>query len=144
MVQVHVPQGVGVRVPPWAPSTEFDSNVSSTAKRRIPFNRFAAFCISPALCFALSFPILFPVSIVLDMAARRFMLRTMKRLSLFLAGCTLAAVSAQLVAGPAPYYKWTSRLDSQTVCSQTPLGPGWVAGDGPYSDSRCMKRIGAR
>jgi hypothetical protein len=90
------------------------------------------------------FSVLFPIPIVLDMAARRFMLRSMKRLSLLLAGCALAAASAQLAAGPAPFYKWTSRLDSQVVCSQTPLGPGWVQGDGPFSDSRCMKRIGAK
>jgi hypothetical protein len=64
--------------------------------------------------------------------------------SLIFAGILLAAASVQLCAAPAPYYKWTSRYDSQTVCSQTPLGPGWVQGEGPYSDSRCMKRVGSK
>jgi len=72
------------------------------------------------------------------------MLGTMKPPSLLLAGILLAAAATQLVAAPAPYYKWSSRFDNQTVCSQTPLGPGWVQGDGPFSDSRCMKRIASK
>ena len=72
------------------------------------------------------------------------MLAAMKHLPLLLAGIVLAATSAQAGAGPAPYYKWTSRLDTAVVCSQTPLGPGWVQGDGPFSDSRCQKRLGSK
>ena len=72
------------------------------------------------------------------------MLGLMKPTSLLLAAILFGVASAPLTAAPAPYYKWTSRFDSQTVCSQTPLGPGWVQGEGPFSDSRCMKRLGSK
>ncbi|MES2300436.1 MAG: hypothetical protein V4582_25600, partial [Pseudomonadota bacterium] len=42
-VQVHVPQGVGVRVPPWAPSTWL---LSRSAKRRILAKGWRRFCFS--------------------------------------------------------------------------------------------------
>ena len=72
------------------------------------------------------------------------MLGLMKITFLLLAGALLAAASAQLSAAPAPYYKYTSRMDSAVVCSQTPLGPGWVQADGPFKDSRCTKRVGTK
>jgi hypothetical protein len=39
-------------------------------------------------------------------------------------------LSMRADAGPAPWYKWRSRLDGALACSQTPLGAGWdkVAG----------------
>ena len=72
--------------------------------------------------------------------ARGFMLVAMKPISLFLVSLT-GIVLTVASAAPAPYYKWTSRVDTAVVCSQTPLGPGWVQGDGPFSDSRCLKRL---
>jgi hypothetical protein len=42
-------------------------------------------------------------------------------------------------AGPAPWYKWQSKLDASTACSQTPLGAGWERVAGPFRDSRCEK-----
>ena len=56
----------------------------------------------------------------------------------------LAGASAALVAAPAPWFKWRSKLDGQQVCSQTPLGPGWEKATGPYQDSHCEKRIAAK
>jgi len=59
----------------------------------------------------------------------------------FLAGLLLAAFTAQLIAAPAPWYQWRSKIDGQRACSQTPLGPGWERAAGPFRDSRCEKRI---
>src|SRR5476649_2032319 len=42
MVQVHVPQGVGVRVPPWAPSTELVVQKSRRLLRVCGFFHFRA------------------------------------------------------------------------------------------------------
>jgi hypothetical protein len=66
------------------------------------------------------------------------MLGFMKYLSLLLAGLLL---STQLMAEPAPFYRWRSKVDGQSVCSQTALGPGWERAAGPFRDSRCQKRI---
>jgi len=50
----------------------------------------------------------------------------------------LLAVAAY--AKPAPWYKWISKGDGQSVCAQTSPGPGWQMEDGPYWDARCTKR----
>jgi hypothetical protein len=58
--------------------------------------------------------------------------------------CLAALVAAPLLsvsAGPAPWYKWRSKLDGGTACSQWPLGPGWERAGGPYRDSRCEKLL---
>lgn len=44
-------------------------------------------------------------------------------------------------AAPAPWYHWHSRSTGAIVCSQTPLGDGWVRADGPYRDARCTKPL---
>ena len=55
------------------------------------------------------------------------------------------ALSAQAVlAAPAPYYQWRSKLNGALACSQTPLGEGWVKASGPYRDAHCEKRIVAK
>jgi hypothetical protein len=59
-------------------------------------------------------------------------------------GLLMAACSADLGAKPAPWYKWRSKIDGQTTCSQTPLGPGWERDTGPYKDSRCEKLVLAK
>ena len=51
----------------------------------------------------------------------------------------LSCASAALLAAPAPYWKWRSKLDGKTVCSQTPLGTGWEKFAGPFRDARCDK-----
>ncbi|MYM90616.1 hypothetical protein GTP91_26015 [Rugamonas sp. FT82W] len=56
----------------------------------------------------------------------------------------LALSCAGLNAGPAPWYKWRSKIDNYLSCSQTPLGPGWVKDSGPYKDSRCEKLVLAK
>jgi hypothetical protein len=66
------------------------------------------------------------------------MLLAMQRVSLLLAGLML---STQLLAEPAPFYTWRSKVDGQLVCAQTALGPGWERAAGPFRDSRCQKRI---
>jgi hypothetical protein len=59
------------------------------------------------------------------------------RLVATLLACCCAAASA----GPAPWFKWRSKVDGQQVCSQTPLGKGWEKAQGPYTDSHCTKLI---
>ena len=50
---------------------------------------------------------------------------------------TLAATA---LAKPAPWYRWSSKLSGQTVCSQHSPGDGWEKSGGPFSDARCEKR----
>jgi hypothetical protein len=59
-------------------------------------------------------------------------MKTISTLSLILV-CMVAT------AGPAPWYKWRSKLDGTLVCAQTPLGAGWERVAGPYQDSHCAK-----
>ena len=64
----------------------------------------------------------------------------MKHSILIALGLALAC-PALLDAAPAPWYHWRSRTTSAIVCSQTPLGDGWVRADGPYRDARCAKPL---
>ncbi|WP_073219987.1 hypothetical protein [Massilia sp. CF038] len=52
-----------------------------------------------------------------------------------LVACTCAAA----VAGPAPWFKWRSKLNGKQVCSQTPLGPGWEKASDAFKDPHCSK-----
>ena len=56
----------------------------------------------------------------------------------------LSLCCGALLAGPAPWWKWRSKLDGKLACSQTPLGPGWEQAYGPYKDSRCEKLVYAK
>ena len=69
-------------------------------------------------------------------------MRTILTRSVAALGCMLCC--APLLAGPAPYWTWQSKLDGKTACSQTPLGPGWQKLRGPYKDSRCEKLVLAK
>jgi hypothetical protein len=62
-------------------------------------------------------------------------MRHIKPWSMLCLLCLLAAA-----VQPAPWWKWRSKIDGQLICSQTPLGPGWVQDAGPFKDSRCEKR----
>ncbi len=53
----------------------------------------------------------------------------------------LAGLAADALAAPAYWYQWRSTQSGATVCSQTPLGEGWVKADGPYSDPVCRRRV---
>jgi len=52
-----------------------------------------------------------------------------------------ACLCATALAGPAPWYKWRSKLDGKLVCAQTPLGAGWEQAAGPYHDSHCTRLL---
>ena len=52
-------------------------------------------------------------------------------------GALLAIACTALVAAPAPWFTWRSKLDGKLVCSQTPLGKGWEQAAGPFRDSHC-------
>ena len=59
-------------------------------------------------------------------------------------GALLAASCAALIAAPAPWFKWRSKIDGKQFCAQTSLGPGWDKASGPYKDSHCEKLIIAK
>jgi len=80
----------------------------------------------------------------LDLQRQAAMLGAMKKLCMMAIGLVLAGASAALLAAPAPWYKWRSKIDGQQVCWQTPLGRGWEKATGPYQDSHCEKRIAAK
>ena len=44
---------------------------------------------------------------------------------------------ASVLAAPAPWYQWRSKLDGKEFCAQTSLGEGWEKISGPYKDARC-------
>jgi hypothetical protein len=67
-------------------------------------------------------------------------LGAMKKLCILAIGLLLAGAGAALLAAPAPWFKWRSKVDGKLVCTQTPLGPGWEKATGPYQDSHCEKR----
>lgn len=57
-------------------------------------------------------------------------------------GATLAALLAtafcsSLLAAPAPWHKWRSKLNGIEACAQTSPGAGWEKLDGAYKDARC-------
>ncbi|WP_081897698.1 hypothetical protein [Massilia sp. BSC265] len=56
----------------------------------------------------------------------------------------LGVAADAILAGPAPYYQWRSKLNGTMACSQTPLGPGWEKSGGPYRDAHCEKLIVAK
>jgi hypothetical protein len=60
------------------------------------------------------------------------------------AGLLLAGVCGALIAAPAPWFKWRSKLDGKQVCHQTSLGPGWEKASGPYQESHCEKLSAAK
>ena len=59
-------------------------------------------------------------------------------------GAALALCCSALLAGPAPWYQWRSKIDGKLVCAQTTLGSGWEKASGPYADSHCGKPIVAK
>ncbi|PWF46801.1 hypothetical protein [Massilia glaciei] len=62
----------------------------------------------------------------------------MKNLPHTIIGAALAFACLAGAAAPAPWYAWVSKLDGKRVCSQSPLGPGWVRASGPYKNSQCV------
>ncbi|MGE5336999.1 MAG: hypothetical protein ACM3PU_04170 [Gemmatimonadota bacterium] len=48
-----------------------------------------------------------------------------------------AALSAAVLAQPAPWYKWRSKVDGKEACAQTSPGAGWERAAGPFKDARC-------
>jgi len=51
----------------------------------------------------------------------------------------LAVATTMAAAGPAPWYKWQSKVNGKIFCQQTSPGEGWVKHSGPYKDARCTK-----
>lgn len=62
------------------------------------------------------------------------------RLALAVAAA-LFAISA--LAAPAPWYKWRSKVDGKTFCTQGIPGQGWERVGGPYRNARCEKAAAA-
>jgi hypothetical protein len=53
--------------------------------------------------------------------------------------CLLAAACITVLAAPAPWHQWRSKVDGKQFCAQTSLGSGWEKVSGPYKDSHCEK-----
>lgn len=51
----------------------------------------------------------------------------------------LACLAMAVLAGPAPWFKWRSKVDGKQFCAQTSLGQGWEKAAGPFKDSHCTK-----
>lgn len=49
----------------------------------------------------------------------------------------LMLISTQVLAVPAAWYQWRSKLNGDLVCRQTSPGAGWEKAMGPYKDTRC-------
>ncbi len=59
----------------------------------------------------------------------------MKIASTFLGALLTSAtllLSTSVSAGPAPYYKYQSKVNGYLYCSQTNPGSGWILFSGPY------------
>ena len=52
--------------------------------------------------------------------------------------CTLAATA--VLAAPAPWFYWRSKVDGQRVCAQTSPGAGWEKDSPPYDGPGCAPR----
>lgn len=72
------------------------------------------------------------------------MLGTMKTMLSIGIGVILAGACSALLAGPAPWYKWRSKINGKQFCAQTSLGHGWERASGPYQDSHCAKLAAAK
>ncbi|WP_394780331.1 hypothetical protein [Undibacterium sp.] len=54
-------------------------------------------------------------------------------------GMVLVLSASAVVAGPAAYFRWHSRFNDYTICSQVSPGPGWEILKGPFKDAQCSK-----
>jgi hypothetical protein len=54
---------------------------------------------------------------------------------------TLVLMSPSLVAEPAHWFKWQSKLNGNIICKQVSPGEGWQLHAGPFSDARCRKPV---
>jgi len=50
-----------------------------------------------------------------------------------------AVFCVSVLAAPAPWHKWRSKLDGKEFCAQISPGDGWEKVSGPYKDARCAK-----
>lgn len=80
----------------------------------------------------------------LDLRRQPAMLGTMKTMLSIGIGVILASACAALLAAPAPWYKWRSKINGKQFCAQTSLGHGWERAAGPYQDSHCEKLAAAK
>ena len=49
----------------------------------------------------------------------------------------LVFVCIPVLAKPAPWYQWRSKVDGKIVCAQASPGKGWRQARGPYRDAHC-------
>jgi len=47
----------------------------------------------------------------------------------------------QAHAGPAPYWRWESKVDGRLICAQVSPGDGWKRFNGPYNNARCRDHL---
>ena len=54
-------------------------------------------------------------------------------------GLVLAIATLQVIAAPAPWFMWKSKVDGKIFCAQTSPGEGWKRVGGPFKDARCER-----
>ncbi|HTD06608.1 hypothetical protein [Undibacterium sp.] len=57
------------------------------------------------------------------------------------AGVALTVAVSAVSAAPAAWYRWRSKFNDFTVCSQTSPGDGWEMSMGPFKDAQCSKPV---
>jgi len=62
-------------------------------------------------------------------------------LTALVAGVALIVVVSTVSAAPAAWYRWRSKFNSFTICSQTSPGDGWDPFSGPFKDAQCSKPL---
>ena len=49
-------------------------------------------------------------------------------------------LTAQVLAAPAPWYWWRSKVDGAHICAQTSPGSGWERDSEPYAGPGCAPK----
>lgn len=57
-----------------------------------------------------------------------------------LSGCLWVAGVDSVLAAPAPWYHWRSRIDGRLWCAQTSPGTGWERQGPPFEGPGCQPR----
>lgn len=58
------------------------------------------------------------------------------KVGIFLLATGLLSTTAVLAA-PAPWYQWKSKLNGEFWCTQNMPGDGWIRISGPFKDAQC-------
>ena len=63
-----------------------------------------------------------------------------RRAAAVLVAWSLAFAASAVLAAPAPWYYWRSKVDGARVCAQTSPGPGWERDSPAFDGPGCQPR----